>query len=415
MSREAAEELTERICAQAARQARDSCELLILIGEFDAGNGWAWCNGFRSVAHWLAWTCSMTQGTAREHVRVARALRRMPAVTAAFGAGELSYAKVREVTRIVDLVDEAQLCTMARHATASQLARMISSFRAAAGTRIKTEARRQFRLITRDDDTMTGVTGRLPAEEAAIVTAALHGPASSTAPLPARRSTATTRTPMTRRRPIPTPTPCWMCFGIIWRPRSPRTSRVRTAAWSSSRSPPPNSAQRALSLTRCQARPGLALRRVQGTSAAPVCRSSTFPRERPRHRALSLAKCRTTPGLALRQARGTSAAPVCRSSTFPRERPRHRAPGLSKCRTRSGLALRQARGTSAAPVCRSSTFPRERPRHRAPGLAKCRTRSGLAFRRALGTAAMPVRRRACGPRCARSAESGRWNRRPRSG
>lgn len=168
LSREAAEELTERICAHAVRQARDSCELLSLIGEFDAGNGWAWSNGFKSVAHWLAWTCSMTQGTAREHIRVARALRRMPTITQAFGAGELSYSKVREATRIVDLVDEAKLYTMARYATASQLARMISSFRAAAGTRIKAEARRRFRLITRDDDPMTGVTGHLPAEEAAI-------------------------------------------------------------------------------------------------------------------------------------------------------------------------------------------------------------------------------------------------------
>ncbi|MFC7621139.1 DUF222 domain-containing protein [Microlunatus sp. GCM10028923] len=174
LSREAAEELADRICAHATRQARDTCELLILIGEFDAGQGWGWSQGFKSVAHWLAWTCSMTQATAREHIRVARALRRMPTVTAAFGAGELSYSKVREVTRVVDVVDEAQLCQLARYATASQLARMISSYRAAAGTRIQAESRRLFRLVARDGDPMTGVTGRLPAEESAIVTAALE-------------------------------------------------------------------------------------------------------------------------------------------------------------------------------------------------------------------------------------------------
>ncbi|MFC7625217.1 DUF222 domain-containing protein [Microlunatus sp. GCM10028923] len=174
LSREAAEELAGRICAHAARQARDSCELLILIGEFDAGQGWGWSQGFKSVAHWLAWTCSMTQATAREHIRVARALRRMPTVTAAFGAGELSYSKVREVTRVVDVVDEAQLCQLARYATASQLARMISSYRAAAGTRVRAESRRLFRLVARDGDPLTGITGRLPAEEVAIVTAALE-------------------------------------------------------------------------------------------------------------------------------------------------------------------------------------------------------------------------------------------------
>ncbi|MFC7618998.1 DUF222 domain-containing protein [Microlunatus sp. GCM10028923] len=174
LSREAAEELADRICAHAARQARDSCELLILIGEFDAGQGWGWSQGFKSVAHWLAWTCSMTAATAREHIRVARALRRMPTVTAAFGAGELSYSKVREVTRVVDVVDEAQLCELAKYATASQLARMIASYRAAAGTRIRAESRRLFRLVARDGDPMMGITGRLPPEEAAIVTTAVQ-------------------------------------------------------------------------------------------------------------------------------------------------------------------------------------------------------------------------------------------------
>ncbi|MFC7624736.1 DUF222 domain-containing protein [Microlunatus sp. GCM10028923] len=145
-----------------------------MIGEFDAGQGWGWSQGFKSVAHWLAWTCSMTPATAREHIRVARALRRMPTVTAAFGAGELSYSKVREVTRVVDVVDEAQLCELARYATASQLARMISSYRAAAGTRVRAEGRRLFRLVARDGDPLTGITGRLPADEVAIVTAALE-------------------------------------------------------------------------------------------------------------------------------------------------------------------------------------------------------------------------------------------------
>ncbi len=111
LGRDVAVALAGRICARASQQAVASCQLLELIGEFDAGGGLGYLSGVKSVAHWIAYSCSMAPGVAREHVRVARAMRRMPTITAAFRTGELSYSKVREVTRVVDLVDEARLCT----------------------------------------------------------------------------------------------------------------------------------------------------------------------------------------------------------------------------------------------------------------------------------------------------------------
>ncbi|MDN5803544.1 MAG: 13E12 repeat family protein [Microlunatus sp.] len=87
----------------------------------------------------------MSPGTAREHVRVARALRRMPTTTAAFRQGRLSYSKVRELTRVVGLVEEAEVCELALTATASQLARMVAGYRRASGTRI---AQQPFRALT---------------------------------------------------------------------------------------------------------------------------------------------------------------------------------------------------------------------------------------------------------------------------
>jgi Domain of unknown function (DUF222) len=68
-------------------------------------------------------------GVARKHVRVAKALRRMPTIANLFREGRLSYSKVREVTRVVDVIDEQRLVQLAVTATASQLARMISGFR----------------------------------------------------------------------------------------------------------------------------------------------------------------------------------------------------------------------------------------------------------------------------------------------
>jgi len=164
--------LAGRLCAAAALAARSECELLELVGEFDASGAVRFWTDVKSVAHWLGWACSMTPGVAREHVRVARALRRMPAVRAAFAEGRLSYSKVREVTRVVDVVDKAQLVELALTATASQLARTVRGFRAADGVRLQQEARRGLTWHTRDDG-MVEVRAVLPPEEGAVLVAAL--------------------------------------------------------------------------------------------------------------------------------------------------------------------------------------------------------------------------------------------------
>ena len=75
-----------------------TARLLALIREFDVRGGWA--NGFRSCAEWLAWRVGLAPGATREHVRVARALGTLPALAEALARGELSYAKVRALTRI---------------------------------------------------------------------------------------------------------------------------------------------------------------------------------------------------------------------------------------------------------------------------------------------------------------------------
>jgi hypothetical protein len=76
-----ADGLAGRICAAAADAARSQYVLLELLGEFDAINAIRYWTDFKSLTHWLSWCCSMTPGVAREHVRVAKALRRMPRIT----------------------------------------------------------------------------------------------------------------------------------------------------------------------------------------------------------------------------------------------------------------------------------------------------------------------------------------------
>jgi hypothetical protein len=173
MGRDEAESLGERIQHQAAVIAEATCELLLMVGDFDACEASRWFEGLKSTAHWLGWSCSMAPGTAREHVRVARALPSMPLTVAEFRAGRLSYSKVREMSRVADRVEEEVLVEMARAMTASQLSRTLSAFRAVDGSRLGQDANRQARWYVREDG-MVEIRAVLPSETGAELVAALE-------------------------------------------------------------------------------------------------------------------------------------------------------------------------------------------------------------------------------------------------
>jgi hypothetical protein len=180
-----ADRLAGRISAAAAEAARSQYVLLELLGEFDAIGAMRYWNDFKSLAHWLSWSCSMTPGVAREHFRVAKALRRMPTIAELLREGRLSYSKVREVTRVVDVVDEGRSAGLALTATASQLARMISGFRSADGLRISQQTKRRVSWHEREDG-MIEFRGRLPKEEAAVVLAAMDAAKDQFGPPPSK-------------------------------------------------------------------------------------------------------------------------------------------------------------------------------------------------------------------------------------
>ena len=173
MPREGAERLGVGIQGAATAQAACDAELLRLLAQFDAGRGWTWFEGIDSCAHWLAWACSMVLGTAREHVRVARALVAMPTVAARFSEGGLSYSKVREITRLVGRVDEAGLCELALAQTAAQLARTVRGYRNADGSHLAQVDKR--RLSWREtEDGMVRLSVTLLPEEAAVLRGAVE-------------------------------------------------------------------------------------------------------------------------------------------------------------------------------------------------------------------------------------------------
>src|SRR5438105_4580427 len=73
------------------------CGWLLDVAEFNRRDGWEGC---RSMAEWLNWRCGIALRTARDHVRVGEALSSFSKIRDAFAHGEISYSKVRAITRI---------------------------------------------------------------------------------------------------------------------------------------------------------------------------------------------------------------------------------------------------------------------------------------------------------------------------
>ena len=108
--------LGEHIATQAAHLDAAIHRLLTDIRTFDQAAGW-FRQGTRSCAAWLSWRVGWDSRTARDHVRVANRLGDLPLVDEALRHGELSYSKVRAITRVATPEIEATLVEYARYTT----------------------------------------------------------------------------------------------------------------------------------------------------------------------------------------------------------------------------------------------------------------------------------------------------------
>ena len=171
--------LQAEVCTLAAHIHAATARLLALVAELDRREAWAE-EGLLSCAHWLSWHTGLDLGAAREHVRVARALTGLPETAAAFGRGELSYSKVRAVTRIARPETEADLLAMAREGSTAQVERLVRAYRRAdpAAEQTRAVAQQEARwLQTRwAEDGMLIVEGRLTPEQGALLQRALPLP-----------------------------------------------------------------------------------------------------------------------------------------------------------------------------------------------------------------------------------------------
>jgi hypothetical protein len=163
------EELEQELASLASHLDAGMCRWLELVGELERRGALA-C----SCSGWLAWRCGLTPRTAREHVRVARALRELPRIRAAFGCGEISYAKVRALTRIAEPGTEAELLGLALQMTAAQLERAVRAYRRVTTEEAVALQENAYLQWYWDEDGSLVLRGQLAPEDGALFLQALE-------------------------------------------------------------------------------------------------------------------------------------------------------------------------------------------------------------------------------------------------
>jgi 5-methylcytosine-specific restriction endonuclease McrA len=150
---------------------------LALIREFDEKGYWAQ-QGLFSCAHWLNLKCGIGMNAAREKLRVAHALAELPKISERFDKGQLSFSKVRAITRIADASNEDYLLMIADHGTAHHVEKLVSKYRTAKRLQDVDIVQAQYnnREMTHyyDDAGCLVIKARLPADQGALIVKALE-------------------------------------------------------------------------------------------------------------------------------------------------------------------------------------------------------------------------------------------------
>ena len=137
------------------------------IAKLDRRKGWAeW--GVKSCTHWLNWKCGIGLGAARERVRVAHALGKLPRIAAAMAEGRISHFMAREMTRVATEANESHLLNIALCGTASHVEQTVRGYRRALDaeelSREAIQQRDQSPRFHTEPDGSLVIRGRVPAE-----------------------------------------------------------------------------------------------------------------------------------------------------------------------------------------------------------------------------------------------------------
>lgn len=170
-----AERLAALILGIGRRCSRQQYDLCRLLADYDLSGHWA-RSGAVTCSRWAADALEVETSTAREWLRVGHALRELPVIGTAFAEGQLSYAKVRTLTRVaVDHADrQDELIELAVGCTASELGAQLARWTGAEedeAERDRRHRREMFLSARTEPDGATLITARLPPLEGARVMA----------------------------------------------------------------------------------------------------------------------------------------------------------------------------------------------------------------------------------------------------
>ena len=193
------DQLADEITTLAGQINAANYRFLKLLAEFDRRGAWVDA-GIRSCAYWLNWKCGIAMNAAREKVRVARALDGLPEINEAFEKGELSFSKVRAMTRIATAENESNLLMVANYGTAQHMEVLVRAYRLVSpqcdadegiankvfedvafgniksADNKKSEHQQDQRKVScyQDDDGMWHIQALLPAEEGGLLVKVLQ-------------------------------------------------------------------------------------------------------------------------------------------------------------------------------------------------------------------------------------------------
>lgn len=174
--RQSIDTLDRAIVGLTARINATTYELLVLVREFDERGGWLRHN-FSNCAEWLAYRCDLSSGAAREKVRVAHALKGLPAIAEGFETGALSYSKVRALTRVANQANEAALLEFARSTTVTRVEERCRQLRNVQPDSVdvsnRAHGRRSLTMRRNAETGMLTITVEVPIEDGELIDKAL--------------------------------------------------------------------------------------------------------------------------------------------------------------------------------------------------------------------------------------------------
>jgi len=103
-------------------------DLLEMLARFDEAKGWQ-RGGARNCVTWMNAELGICRSLAREKLRAAHALRKLPWLAKLFSAGRLGWSKIRALTRVATPDTEQALAATALDMNASAVVRMCEGLR----------------------------------------------------------------------------------------------------------------------------------------------------------------------------------------------------------------------------------------------------------------------------------------------